>query len=91
MSNQVFQKLTDKGFSGGDIHLFLQRFDIGIWVRQPYMHTVVHVTPWDTEEDISNKMAKVKRLEEEDYQRQLKVQTDKWELANIAADFEKPK
>jgi hypothetical protein len=88
---QVVQKLIDKGFDGGEIHFFLQRFDIGIWIRQPYNAPIICVNDWETQSDIDNKIAKVKQLEEEDYQRQVKEQSKKWELASIAADFEKPK
>jgi hypothetical protein len=91
MVNQVVQKLVDKGFDGVDIHYFLQRFDIGMWIKEPYIHPVINVTAWDTQKDIDNKVAKVRKLEEEDYQRQLKIHSNKWELANIALDFEKHK
>lgn len=91
MSNLVVQKLVDKGFNGADIYFFLKRFDIGIWIRHPYCPPVININAWDTQDDIDNKVAKVEKLVEEDYQKQLKVQTDKWDLANIAADFEKHK
>lgn len=91
MKDSLVQKLIDKGFDGADIHFFLQRFDIGIWIRQPYIHGVVNVSAWDTQKDIDNKMIRLKQLVEEDYQRQLDRQNKKWELASIAADFEKHK
>jgi hypothetical protein len=88
MKNPVIQKLTDKGFDGADIHLFLQRFNIGVWIAEPYMPPFIFAS---SDADLFAQRQKIEKDKEVHYNKQLKVQTDKWDLADIAADFEKHK
>lgn len=88
--NNTVEKLLNKGFSGADIHFFMQRFDIGIFIPMPppSCMLIVHIPPDATR-------GQIKSLEEESrskvdnwYEAQRSKERLKWEEANIAADFE---
>lgn len=38
MANKIVDKLLDKGFTPADIHFFFQRFDIGVWILNPFIN-----------------------------------------------------
>lgn len=78
----VIEKLTDKGFNGADIHLFLQRFEIGIQVYLPR---------WAPIAFLHDDLRKQKELDDAHYQEFTNRNKAKWEAASIAADFEKHK
>ena len=84
----VIDKLLDKGFTWGDIHFFLQDFGIGIYIRQPYIPPLI---PFTTKEEVEEKVKKQEEYAIAYYEGQLTQHKQKWELANIAADFELPK
>lgn len=88
--NNVVEKLLDKGFNGADIHFFMQRFDIGIFIPMPppsHM-LMIHIPPNATKDQIKLQEETVKEKVEDWYDSQRKKEKLKWEEANIAADFE---
>jgi len=91
MANNVVEKLLDKGFNGADIHWFLQGFGIGVWVAQPYLSTPIFLVDWNDPTEIKRKQDESKKKAEEHYEAQRAVHRKKWEEANIAADFERPR
>lgn len=79
--SDLIQKLQDKGFSGADIHYYLQRFDIGIEIYLPV--TLVYPFHYSSEQ--------IKEIEQKHKQEFHDRIRKKWEQAEIAVDFEKPK
>lgn len=71
----LVDKLTDKGFNGGEIHLFMVRFGLNaIWIEDPRCYI-------DTNSEHYKKGVAERAARER----------AKWDEANIAADFERPR
>jgi len=91
MASKVIEKLIDKGFNGADIHFFLQRFDIGIWIPEPYLPLPMFIVNWNDPTEIKRKQDENKEKAQAHYEAQRSVHEKKWEQADIAADFERPR
>lgn len=82
------QKLEEKNFNGIDVYWFLQIFNIGIWIVEPYFPPMMFVR---SDEDLVKQRKQIELDSKVHYQKQLDRENAKWEEANIAANYEKHK